>query len=102
MILISRRPTLCPVFLSGLSEDLRHMVKMIRPRTVEHAVECARLQEMVVEALMKKQRQQSKAMAAGTSHQGGKGINQEWAVSNSGAKPSGVPHTMGRFNEQRR
>ena len=43
-------------FLSGLSEDLRSMVKMIKPRTVEQAVESARLQEMVVEALMKKER----------------------------------------------
>lgn len=43
-------------FLSGLSEDLRPMVKMIRPQTVGQAVESARLQEMVVEALMKKQR----------------------------------------------
>ena len=45
-------------FLSRLSYDLRPMIKMIRPQTIEQAVESARLQEMVVEALMKKQRQQ--------------------------------------------
>lgn len=36
-------------FLSGLGDDLR-------PRTVEQAAKNARLQEMVVEALMRKQR----------------------------------------------
>ena len=45
-------------FLNGLSEDLRPMVKMIRPRTVEQATESAKLQEMVVEALLKKQKVQ--------------------------------------------
>ena len=78
------------------------MVKMIRPRIVEQAIESDRLQEMVVEALMKKHRQQSKAMTMGTSHQGGKGFNQERIVNNPGAKQSGVPHPTGRFNDQRR
>ena len=41
-------------FLSGLSDNLKPMVKMIRPGIVEQVVESARLQEMVVEALIKK------------------------------------------------
>ena len=41
-------------FLSGLGKDLRPMVKMIKRRTVEQAAKNAKLQEMVVEALLKK------------------------------------------------
>ena len=41
-------------FLSRLSEDIRPMVKMIRPQSVEQVVESARLQEMTIEALMRK------------------------------------------------
>ena len=41
-------------FVSGLSEELRLTVKMQQPRTVKQAAECARLQELTVEALMKK------------------------------------------------
>lgn len=60
-------------FLSGLSDNLRPMVKMIRPRTVEHVVESAWLQEMVMEALMRKKRQQQKDVTLGTFNRPGGG-----------------------------
>lgn len=41
-------------FISGMSNDLRSMVKMTRLRLVQEAVEDALLQEFIVEALMKK------------------------------------------------
>ena len=58
-------------FMSGLSEELQPMVKMMKPRTVEQASESGRLQEMSVEALMKKQRQQQRGVALGTGPVGG-------------------------------
>ena len=54
-------------FMSGLSNELRPMVKMMRLLTVEHASESAQLQEMVVEVLMKKQKQQQKGVIQGRS-----------------------------------
>ena len=70
-------------YLSGLNDELRPMVKVLRPQTVAQASEDARLQELVVEALLKKQRQQRKGMVAGTqngveryfSREVGKGTN---------------------------
>jgi len=44
-------------FISGLSEELRPMVKVLQPRTLKHAADSARLHEIMVEVLMKKQRQ---------------------------------------------
>jgi len=49
-------------FISGLSDDLRSMVEMMRPRSVQEAIEDALLQELTVEALMKRQRGQNKGM----------------------------------------
>ncbi|XP_052173188.1 uncharacterized protein LOC127788669 [Diospyros lotus] len=43
-------------FISGLSEELRPMVKVLQPKTLKHAIDGARLHELIVEALMKKQR----------------------------------------------
>jgi len=42
-------------FISGLSDDLGSMVKMMRSRSMQEAIENALLQELTVEALMKKQ-----------------------------------------------
>lgn len=41
-------------YLSGLNEELRPMVKVLRPQMMEQATENARLQELAVEALLKK------------------------------------------------
>ena len=41
-------------FISELSDDLKSMVKMMRPRSVQEVVEDALLQELIVEVLMKK------------------------------------------------
>ena len=60
-------------FLSGLSDDLRPMVKMISPRTVEQAAKCVKLQEIMVEALMKKQH---KTLTRRTSSSRGKNYNR--------------------------
>lgn len=49
-------------FVSRLSEELRPIVKMQQPRTIKLAIECARLQELIVEALMRKQRGQMRDM----------------------------------------
>ena len=40
-------------FISGLSEELRPMVKMLKPRTIKEAAESNRLQDMTVEAVTK-------------------------------------------------
>ena len=52
-------------FISGLNDDLRSMVKMMRPRSVQEVAEDALLQELTVEALMKKQRGQSRGINLG-------------------------------------
>lgn len=51
-------------FISGLNEEVRPKIKMFQPKTVQKAVECARLQELTVEALVKKQ----------------KGVNKGWQM----------------------
>ena len=43
-------------FISWLNEELRLMVKVLLPQTLKHATNSSRLQELIVEALMKKQR----------------------------------------------
>ena len=74
-------------FLSWrLSEDIRRMVKMIRPQIVEQAAESARLQEMIVEALMKKQRQQHNGLMVGLTNRGVKYVNREVGKSGGGMK----------------
>ena len=54
-------------FISGLSEEFRFVVKMTRPRIVQKAIESALLQELNVEALMKKKRNQGKGSSFGRS-----------------------------------
>ena len=44
---------------------MRPMVKMMQPRTVKQAVDSARLQEMTIEAMLKKQRSQMRGLSAG-------------------------------------
>jgi len=82
---------------------------MLQPCTVEQATESARLQKMVVEALVRKQRQQPRGVIMGTTSQGGKGYNKELVKGSSGVKSLDGPssgHTMppqgGRLIEQRR
>ena len=41
-------------FINGLSEELGPTVKMLQPRIIKQAAESARLQELTVEALMRK------------------------------------------------
>ncbi|XP_052203128.1 uncharacterized protein LOC127808594 [Diospyros lotus] len=65
-------------FMSGLSEELRPMVKMMKPRTVEQASKSARLQEMMVEALIKKQRQLPRGANTGTTGMGTKGCGDRY------------------------
>ena len=92
-------------FLSGLSEDIRPMVKMIRPQSVEQAAESARLQEMTVEALMRKQRQQHKGLSIGPTHGGGKYGSKEIGKSRGGIKQGTGPNTVPygeQLSEQRR
>lgn len=43
-------------FISTLNNEVRPTVKMFRPKTVQQAIEYAKLQELTVEALVKKQR----------------------------------------------
>lgn len=45
-----------PSFISGLNDELRPAVKMQQPQFVKQAAESARLQEMIVAALLKKQK----------------------------------------------
>ena len=47
-------------FISGLNEEVCPTVKMFQPKIVQQAVECAKLQELTVEALVKKQRDVNK------------------------------------------
>jgi len=54
-------------FISRLGEELRSTVKITRPRTVQETVESTLLQELNVEALIKKQRNQSKGNDLGSS-----------------------------------
>ena len=81
------------------------MFKMMRPRIVEQAFESARLQEMFVEALMKKQRQQQRGVALGTCSVGGKSYHQDIAKGNQGVRSVGgsssVPYRE-QLREQRR
>ena len=49
-------------FISGLGDEVRPTVKMMQPRTVEQAADSARLQELTIEALMKKQMSQVKGV----------------------------------------
>lgn len=69
---------------------------------MEQATKNARLQEMVVEALMKKQRQQHRAETGGASHQGEKGHNRDWGRGNQGVRNSGGPSSRGKYYEPRR
>ena len=41
-------------FLIGLNENLRPMVMVLQPKTLKHAADSARLQELTLEALKKK------------------------------------------------
>jgi len=41
-------------FISGLSEELCPIVKMFQPKTIKQVAECAELQELIVEVLIKK------------------------------------------------
>jgi len=92
-------------YLRGHNEELRPMVKVLRPQTVEQAAESARLQELAVEALLKKQRQQTKGMVAGASISGGKGYAREpMKVSNGsrGGVGTGSLSYGDQLREQRR
>lgn len=64
-------------FMSGLNEELRPMVKMLHPETMEQAAENARLQEIMIEAIMKKQRQHSKGANVGPAIPMVKGYGKE-------------------------
>lgn len=77
------------------------MVKMMRPRTVEQASESARLQETLVEVMMKKQRQQQRGMVLGISNVGGKNYNQEVMKGKQVGGSSSVPYEE-QLGEQRR
>ena len=55
-------------YLSGLNDKLRPMVKVPKPQSMEQALENARLQELVVEALIRKQRQQTRGVVVGSSN----------------------------------
>ena len=76
-------------YLSGLNEELRPMVKVLRPQIVEQVAESARLQELAVEALLKKQKQQTRGMGVGASNMGGKGYAREPAKVNNGSRSGG-------------
>ena len=64
-------------FINGLNDDLRSMVKMIRPRSVHEATKDVLLQELMVEALMKKQRGQMRGVNPGMAPLGGTIQNKE-------------------------
>jgi len=51
-------------FISGLGDEIRPMVKMM-PSHGETSCESARLQEMIVDAMTKKQRNQTKGVFIG-------------------------------------
>ena len=43
-------------FINGLSNELRPVVKMLQPKTINQVAKSVKLQELIVEALVKKQR----------------------------------------------
>lgn len=92
-------------FMSGLNEELRPMVKMMKLQTVEQASESARLQEMMVEALIKKQRQLPRGANPGTAGMGTKGYHRDANRGNNGGKSntgmSSIPYGE-QLREQRR
>jgi len=51
-------------FISELNEEIHPTIKMFQLKTIQQATECAKLQELTVEALVKKQ----------------KGVNKGWQV----------------------
>lgn len=57
-------------FMSGLSEEVRPMVKMLQLGTMEQATKSARLQELMVEAIMKKQRQKLRGVLINNPNKG--------------------------------
>ncbi|XP_052171653.1 uncharacterized protein LOC127787633 [Diospyros lotus] len=73
-------------FISGLNDDIRSMVKMMRPRTMQEATEDAVLQELTVEALLKKQRIQGRGNAYGANYSGGRVPGKEMVRSEKRAK----------------
>ena len=77
------------------------MVKVLRPQTIEQAAESACLQELVVTALLKKQRQQLRGMVAGASNLGGKGYSWESVKVYNGSK-NVVGSSSVNFGEQLR
>ena len=81
------------------------MVKMIRPQSVAQVAESARLQEMIVEALMRKQRQQHKGLLMGPANGGGRLVSREIGKSGGSTKSGTWPSTMPygeQLREQRR
>lgn len=53
--LVSSKAYFVSSFISGLNDELKLTAKMQQPKSVKEATEGARVQEMLVEALMKKQ-----------------------------------------------
>ena len=70
-------------FVIELSEELRPIVKMLQPRIVEQAAKSVRLQELMVESIMKKQRQQSRGVIISNPN---KGYGKEMIKVNQGSR----------------
>ena len=62
-------------YLGGLNDKLRPMVKVLRPQSVEQASKNARLQELVVGALMRKQRPQMRGEVVRSSNTARRHLN---------------------------
>ena len=72
-------------FISSLGDEVKPMVNMIQPQTMKQAAESARLQEMIIEALTKKQRNQTRGVITG-----GWQVGNRLVASNMGHQGKGV------------
>ena len=85
-------------FINGLNEEIRPIVKMFQPKTIQQAMECAKLQDFTVEALTKKQKGVSKGWQAMPLQQSNWGWNKEggtWGQSNKGLALSAPSQSFG-------
>ena len=64
-------------FISGLSDEVRPMVKMLQLRTIKQVVESAPFQELTIEALMKKQRVQMSGVNSSVWQVGNREVGKE-------------------------
>jgi len=84
-------------FIGGLKDELRLAVQVLQPKTVQEAAEGAVLQEMMFEALLKKQKIQSKGTPVGPITYGNRPSGREmvkFSTNNRYSNPAPVPQNM--------